>query len=538
LSAGVCVCSQLADVFAFQEDGTVQAITSDGVTAWTADVSQGCYWGPGSILPDFHGGLVFSATGGEKFRVTPSIGGNPGWDSSYGIIVAGDGYAYVPYAYRLYDAAPGYQSNHLRLLRVNSDGAHNDIDVFDWISEDNPDGPMMGDGAMITDADTGILLSWNAYYDLRARDVRGKMATITGASASVGNSPGGRLFVSVVPVVQAQDGSFVGTAFEGVTPWDEGTNHMIAFDASGGLRRSVPGYTPQIATADGGVIATSEDGSAATFDQDGNATGQMASLPTQSWRGNTYQKGSVVSVVARFIDMALTLWANAGGNPSGNSAAARPWYFKLVWENNCSEFPAPPCGFTLYPDNPQVNEAMAIDASSRSATIKSAALAALKNAFYRWPVTVNVSEGSPNTGDNQARVLDGISLSPTAGQNCGETSPFPGSHSSRVYYRASMEQAQWALPVVLTTPADVQNALNRSDLMKAIGTGIGNTAAHEIAHQFFLTGHGMDDSSTHTYNGQGCGGDTAPWAYGIGAIDWEAVTAQAWTSILKRGWHR
>ena len=30
----------VADVFAFQNDGTVQAITSDGTTAWTADVSQ------------------------------------------------------------------------------------------------------------------------------------------------------------------------------------------------------------------------------------------------------------------------------------------------------------------------------------------------------------------------------------------------------------------------------------------------------------------------------------------------------------------
>ena len=32
--------SGVADVFAFQADGTVQAITSDGITAWTANVSQ------------------------------------------------------------------------------------------------------------------------------------------------------------------------------------------------------------------------------------------------------------------------------------------------------------------------------------------------------------------------------------------------------------------------------------------------------------------------------------------------------------------
>ncbi len=35
--------SGVADVFAFQADGTVQAITSDGTVAWTADLSQGGY---------------------------------------------------------------------------------------------------------------------------------------------------------------------------------------------------------------------------------------------------------------------------------------------------------------------------------------------------------------------------------------------------------------------------------------------------------------------------------------------------------------
>jgi len=46
----------VADVFAFQNDGTVAAIASDGTTAWTADVSQAYY----QVLPDFQGGLVFT----------------------------------------------------------------------------------------------------------------------------------------------------------------------------------------------------------------------------------------------------------------------------------------------------------------------------------------------------------------------------------------------------------------------------------------------------------------------------------------------
>jgi hypothetical protein len=66
-------------VFAFQNDGTVQAITADGTTAWTADVSQA-----GPVLPDFQGGLVVMGwnsivgldgmTGQPKFTYTPQSG--------------------------------------------------------------------------------------------------------------------------------------------------------------------------------------------------------------------------------------------------------------------------------------------------------------------------------------------------------------------------------------------------------------------------------------------------------------------------------
>lgn len=102
----------------------------------------------------------------------------------------------------------------------------------------------------------------------------------------------------------------------------------------------------------------------------------------------------------------------------------------------------------------------------------------------------------------------------------------------------NMEQAQWALQLVLKTPQDVQNALGNIALMNAIGTGIGNNAAHEIGHQFFgATGAGMDDGSKNTYNGQGCSGQTAPWVYGIGPVSWEDVTANAWQKTLAGGWH-
>ncbi len=47
--------SGVADVFAFQNDGTVQAIKSDGTTSWVADVSNSP---AGYAVPDFQGGLI------------------------------------------------------------------------------------------------------------------------------------------------------------------------------------------------------------------------------------------------------------------------------------------------------------------------------------------------------------------------------------------------------------------------------------------------------------------------------------------------
>src|SRR5262249_51625536 len=59
----------VADVFALQNDGTVQAITSDGLTAWTADAS-GALNGYGSVIPDFQGGLVLvNVQGGAGYSI-------------------------------------------------------------------------------------------------------------------------------------------------------------------------------------------------------------------------------------------------------------------------------------------------------------------------------------------------------------------------------------------------------------------------------------------------------------------------------------
>ena len=207
--------SGVADVFAFQADGTVQAITSDGTTAWTATVG----W---RAMPDFQGGLVTvgqdgssiykldgitgqpypaytwdpsaanlslagvhtdgtifaienreqsvigidPTTGTQKFNVRIPIGTALGdtWQTGGGalsFLIAGDGNAYVPYTWRESTGVggPAGALNHFRLLRVSSAGAYDDIPIYDWNSAytDNIPSPL---GGIITNADQGVLLTF------------------------------------------------------------------------------------------------------------------------------------------------------------------------------------------------------------------------------------------------------------------------------------------------------------------------------------------------------------------------------------------
>ncbi len=84
-----------------------------------------------------------------------------------------------------------------------------------------------------------------------------------------------------------------------------------------------------------------------------------------------------------------------------------------------------------------------------------------------------------------------------------------------------------------------------ANLVEAVGEGVGNNAAHEIAHQlsntFLSSGkiiHGMDldDSSHDTYNASDCHGATAPWVYtgsdGTSPIHWESDADRSLLNIL------
>jgi hypothetical protein len=246
--------------------------------------------------------------------------------------------------------------------------------------------------------------------------------------------------------------------------------------------------------------------------------------------------------VSGLVHKAQSLWAQVGGGPSATRTTGRPWYFRLIWENNCSVEPQP-CGFNIYPDNPIENTMLVTNATSQANAIKASALAALRKAFSSYPanIAVELAEGSKDTGDHRAIVLDGAGFA-NGKALCGVTTPLPGITFSNIFYEMSMEMAQYALPITMTTAQDVQNALHNMSLITAIGTGIGNTSAHEIGHQFFGLSNGMEDGSLNTYNGAaGCvafGGPTAGWNYGFGQISWEPVTANAWENALKAGFHK
>jgi len=485
------------------------------------------------------------------------------------LMIAGDGFAYLPYLYTdtfgLYTGwCEGSKSTtqHLRLLRVDSSGNFTKLTLGDWgtntvasailspccvySTEQTSPVPTIYWSNPITNADTGVLFSWEAdvpafcafsgttgQFGCAGESSTFHLATTVGtavASNVTVNLPGQTF--PIQPVLQAVDGSYIGAVDT------QAGQFMIAFDTSGNVRWSVPNYSPQMATADGSVIAQSADGlTTVAVDASGVVTGQFASFLAQTWLGNAYEYGPVEQIASPPL-IAGSLWAFLGGGPSGGGTAGRPWYFILNWQNE----------FDFIPDLPSILPNLKQEITNQATTIKLAALDALKKAYRPW-LPVVIVEGTPNTGDHQA-----IVQTSSTGMACGDTNPNQ-TKSSTIYYECVMEQAQQALQVVINNASDESNALNRQDLITAIGRGIGNTAAHEIAHQFLgkccsmdaLTS--QDPNAAATYNNGSANGspdpqspDSEPATYtgygkdGKTQIHWESSTHRALTECLNAGW--
>jgi Peptidase M15 len=151
------------------------------------------------------------------------------------------------------------------------------------------------------------------------------LMTMTGGVVSsdvVGGQVG-----SIQPVLQLADGSFVGI---GSDPTYGST--MVAYDTSGNVKWTAPGYNPDIATADGGIIADVGGsyngiqyvpGPGSMFDaSSGLATGQLSSFPTQSWVGNDYQLGSVEGTLSIPVaPVTPPYWSFSEANQSSNKTS-------------------------------------------------------------------------------------------------------------------------------------------------------------------------------------------------------------------------
>ena len=608
--------SGVADVFAFQADGTVAAITSDGTTAWTADVSQATggqpqgSW-PGYVLPDFQGGLVVlnydfnvnsissivkldgstgepypaytpgpsasiqnavvhadgtifalqenwtdpnhdaplpttivgidPTTGAQKFSVQVNV---PQDETSWlggSMIIAGDGYAYLPYKYlNVYmdGAGESHYIGHIRLLRVSSSGASDAIAIEDGFESCVE---CSWGSYIITNADQGLLLTWDGGGT--------GMATTVGTSASLVAPPSPANLQGIVdPVLQAQDGSFVGWYYAGDQYQCCETN-MVAFDASGNVRWIVPNDTPQIATADGGVIGQS----GITYDQNGNATGMIGSLPTYSWKG-AYQLGSVESLLP-FFDLAFISQSYAavpGGNLTGNGFSMVHRTFGLVFcgpapgDGPCSS--TPDVKFSYLSGINDQNHSQAVDFSTAYPdwvnTIKSEAHTYYKSGFDHLPAIIAAKEkASPLYGGSQKPksfqhtiYISGYWMPKNQYPRNGESYP-PNGYTpfgsgfpdwSWVYFLPIMGNAQIALgttPLIgnfepLSPPYPPPNQAAKSQfatLWAGVGQAIGNCSVHETGWQVSISTMECDIPSGI---GGECESDYVYERYVSGSLEW------------------
>jgi hypothetical protein len=364
------------------------------------------------------------------------------------------------------------------------------------------------------------------------------LATISsGGSVSVAQLNVPSQIGPIQPVLQRADGSYIGTTHTTTS------NLMMAFSSSGQQLWSQPNDTPQIATSDGGVIGSSST----RYGSGGNALGHLANLPRFSWKG-AYQIGSIDSVTADFdlAGMATTFASVASGNLTGNGFFLAHHTFGLVF---CNTGPGGdgPCPSTIDITNmtfaylPGVsitsdNYTSACD-FSRSLTcdsnqahpdwvseIKIQALNTYLAAFSTLPAIVRGKYspvmrygGTDNPPFEHTVYVDGQWFSQGTGLTQGPT-------FSWVFYLKLLQAAESILGSQsgsLTPPFSDTNSMVK--LLKALGTGIGTTAAHETGWELGFSGY-----NHFPLQGMNCGpGGSRTCENGINSV-YESAGADDW----------
>jgi hypothetical protein len=388
--------------------------------------------------------------------------------------------------------------------------------------------------AMITNADQGIFATWSlAGTSAYCSEEIHYITPPDGGSSTMGCVPAmpGQSGVMILgnagitsqttsadnygPVLQDVNGIFYGSTNEG---------SLSAFDQSGTVKWSVPGYSPVVLTIDGSIIAQSQAGTYASFDQNGVANGQIASFPTLSWKG-AYQLGSEDSVVPSPLTIMPSFAAVFAGNLTSNGSPVVHNTIGVYWcgqrfsgtcagLSDANGIPLIDLGFYYGPALlvPSLNGLWQPPPSVFDFTahldwdgvILAQAFSALKKAYAPFPALV-VELATPPI---QPGFFQGLfSESPPAGalqeehivrisgnlflNMAGLT--FDGISPSSVYYGTLLNGVQIDLNLVnqlpTTDPSQGMTPTQSSafqSMLVGLGMGIGNSAAHEIGHQFSL----------------------------------------------------
>ena len=282
-----------------------------------------------------------------------------------GMIIAGDGYLYLTYSYT--DSTTNYHdwcvyetnaSSYFGLLRIGTGGDSYTIQLGRWqysysteqiccstgeyqaYTQSAPP-PAINAATPITNTDTGVLLSWEADTPAYCAAYVGppptppigcvnesttfNIATTSGPGVASQNQvtslPGQAS--ALQPVLQRQDGNFVGSVGIGPQPGQITQTNLIGFDQSGNSLFTTPNLTPQIATSDNGTVASSSSGQYVQLDQIGNVKSQLpCQNPTVSWTNNVYQMAPVIQVSCNPPSPASPPYSNfAGANASVNQTS-------------------------------------------------------------------------------------------------------------------------------------------------------------------------------------------------------------------------
>jgi hypothetical protein len=263
-----------------------------------------------------------------------------------------------------------------------------------------------------------------------------------------------------------------------------------------------------MATADGGIIAKSSDGSStATFDSNGSATGQLPSFPTFSWKA-AYQDGDVQSVSVAPPTLASTFAAVINGNLSGDGTALVHHSFALFWcgtgyleLGSCASVGGDDVAFSYVADLTDSNinlvqtQNFAGTHPDWVAKIETEAQKAYQKAFANYAIIVRPASFHFDSPTHMVQEQDFTAYVVGTWPTPAAAFEFPGASTGRIFYLEMMNGTQLALGYDPTiqgpdcghswcnfTPPYPPQASDALKLMKAIGKAIGNAAAHETGH--------------------------------------------------------